>query len=61
MQTYKFRIAELNIRIVIANDAYNGMKLMYSMQPFMVDEHDDELFFQLIVDDNLSCFLYFFL
>lgn len=54
MQTYKFRIAELNIRIVITNDAYNGMKLMPSMQPFIVDEHDDELFFQLIVDDSLA-------
>lgn len=54
MQTYNFRIAEFNIRINFADSEANGMHLLRSFEPFMVEELEGELFFQLTVDDTFK-------
>lgn len=54
MQTYNFKIAELNIRIIFAESKKNSIKLLPSFAPFSTEECDGELFFQLTVYDQLS-------
>ena len=54
METYFFRIAELNIRINFQNSDVNGMHLLPSFMPFAVESNEDDLFFQLTVDDTLK-------
>lgn len=54
METYYFRIAELNIRINFQNSDVNGMHLLPSFMPFAVESNGDDLFFQLTVDDTLK-------
>lgn len=54
METYFFRIAELNIRINFQNSDVNGMHLLPSFMPFAVESNGDDLFFQLTVDDTLK-------
>lgn len=54
METYYFRIAELNIRINFQNSDLNGMHLLPSFMPFAVESNGDDLFFQLTVDDTLK-------
>lgn len=54
MQTYNFKIAELNIRIIFAESKKNSIKLLPSFAPFSMEECDGELFFQLTVYDQLS-------
>ena len=54
METYYFRIAELNIRINFQNSDVNGMHLLPSFMPFAVESIGDDLFFQLTVDDTLK-------
>ena len=54
MQTYNFKIAELNIRIIFAESKKNSIKLLPSFAPFCTEECDGELFFQLTVYDQLS-------
>lgn len=54
MQTYNFKIAELNIRIIFAESKKNSIKLLLSFAPFSTEECDGELFFQLTVYDQLS-------
>ncbi len=54
MQTYNFKIAELNIRIIFAESKKNSIKLLPSFAPFSTEECDGVLFFQLTVYDQLS-------
>ena len=54
METYNFKIAELNIRIIFAESKKNSIKLLPSFAPFSTEECDGELFFQLTVYDQLS-------
>ena len=54
MQTYNFKIAELNIRIIFAESKKNSIKLLPSFAPFSTEECDGALFFQLTVYDQLS-------
>ncbi|WP_273412860.1 hypothetical protein [Prevotella aurantiaca] len=54
MQTYNFKIAELNIRIIFAESKKNSIKLLPSFAPFSTEECDGELFFQLTIYDQLS-------
>lgn len=49
-----FRIAEHNIRIVFEDSEINSLALIDSFQPFKVDKTDEDLLFQLTVDDNLQ-------
>ncbi len=49
-----FRIAENNIRIVFEDSEINSLALIDSFQPFKVDKTDEDLLFQLTVDDNLQ-------
>lgn len=49
-----FRIAEHNIRIVFEDSEINSLALIDSFQPFKVDKTDEDLLFQLNVDDNLQ-------
>lgn len=51
---YNFRIAGHGIRIIFA-DGRNNMSLLPSFDPFHVDAlNDDELLFELVVDDSLA-------
>lgn len=51
---YNFRIADHGIRIIFA-DGRNDMSLLPSFNPFQVDSlNDDELLFELVVDDRLA-------
>ena len=54
MQTYNFKIAELNIPIIFAESKKNSIKLLPSFAPFSTEECDGVLFFQLTVYDQLS-------
>lgn len=49
-----FRIAEHNIRIVFEDSEINSLALIDSFQPFKVDKTDEDLLFQLTIDDNLQ-------
>lgn len=49
-----FRIAENNIRIVFEDSEINSLALIDSFQPFKVDKTDEDLLFQLTIDDNLQ-------
>ncbi len=49
-----FRIAEHNIRIVFEDLEINSLALIDSFQPFKVDKTDEDLLFQLTIDDNLQ-------
>jgi hypothetical protein len=52
--TNNFRIADLNVRIIFKESRYNSMRLLPSFEPFRVGQFtDDDLFFQLTVDDSL--------
>lgn len=54
MTQHLFRIAELNVRLVFEESKYNSMLLLPSFEPFRVDHFDDDdLFFQLTIDDTL--------
>lgn len=49
-----FRIAEFNIRIIFRDTHINNMRLLPSFESFRVEEAlENELFFQLVVDDTL--------
>ncbi|MCH4147226.1 MAG: hypothetical protein LKG25_03870 [Prevotella sp.] len=50
----EFSIAELHVRIIFKNSAYNDMRLLPSFEPFRISESHDELFFQLTIDDSLK-------
>lgn len=51
---HHFRIAEFGIRIVFDGPGPNSMQLLPSLEPFRVEATtDDELLFQLTVDDTL--------
>jgi len=50
-----FRIAELNIRIIFKESAYNSIRLLPSFEPFRVENFtEDGLFFQLTIDDSIK-------
>lgn len=52
-----FRIAELNVRIIFEDSRWNSMYLLPSFGPFRVDHfEDDDIFFQLTVDDTLCAY-----
>lgn len=49
-----FRIADFNLRVVFAPGSDNSVSLLPSFAPFAVDRFaDDDLLFQLTVDDSL--------
>lgn len=48
-----FKIADHHIRIIFNESEYNDMRLLPSFEPFK-SKNDDELFFELTVDDNLQ-------
>lgn len=48
-----FRIAELNIRIIFQDTHINNMGLLHSFEPFKVAPIEDDLFFQITVDDSI--------
>lgn len=53
--TNLFYIAELNIKIIFKESHYNNMRLLQSFEPFRVKDFiNDNLFFQLTIDDNLK-------
>ena len=52
--THLFRIADFNLRIIFKSGQGNSMSLLPSFTPFAVDHFDDDnLLFQLTVDDSL--------
>ena len=53
MQAHNFKIAELNVRIVFADNEKNSIKLLPSFAPFSTEAFKEDLFFQLTVDDQL--------
>lgn len=51
---HHFRIADFNLRIIFKAGDGNSMSLLPSFAPFAVDHFDDDdLLFQLTIDDNL--------
>lgn len=50
---HHFNIAELNVRIVFNDTRVNNMKLIPSFETFRRKEPQDDLFFQLTVDDSI--------
>ncbi|MCI6671085.1 MAG: hypothetical protein MSG77_00830 [Prevotella sp.] len=52
MQTYKYRIADLNVLITFIHSKIDGTLLLESLEPFRVEELDGELLFELLVDDS---------
>lgn len=53
MQAHNFKIAELNVRIVFADNEKNSIKLLPSFALFSTEAFKEDLFFQLTVDDQL--------
>lgn len=54
MAAHLFRIAGLNVRIVFTKGQRNDMRLLPSLEPFLVESFGEEpVFFQLTVDDTL--------
>ena len=54
-QRYLFRIADFYVRVIFKESSVNGLQLLSSMLPFMLEEDTEEsLLFQLTVDDELS-------
>lgn len=53
MEIHNFCVAEHLLRIVFADTSINNMSLLRSFEPFRVNTSDEEVFFQLTVDDTL--------
>lgn len=53
MQVHNFRVAELSIRIAFAESEKNNIKLLPSFLPFSSEVSNNDLFFQLTVDDSI--------
>ena len=53
MEIHHFCVAEHYLRIVFADTSINNMSLLRSFEPFRVSASDEEVFFQLTVDDTL--------
>lgn len=53
MQVHNFRVAELSIRIAFAESDKNNIKLLPSFLPFSAEVSNNDLFFQLTVDDSI--------
>ena len=52
-EVHLFRVAELNVRIEIADADVNSISLLKSFEPFRVDSHEgEEVFLTFIVDDT---------
>ncbi|MDD7258263.1 MAG: hypothetical protein PUH24_08370 [Prevotellaceae bacterium] len=51
-----FRIADFNVSIGFKKGQTNGMHLLPSFEPFRMEHNGHELFFQLMVDDQLQPF-----
>ena len=54
MQVHNFRVAELSIRIAFAESEKNNIKLLPSFLPFSAEVSNNDLFFQLTVDDSIK-------
>ena len=53
MQVHNFRVAELSIRIAFAESEKNNIKLLPSFLPSVQRYLNNDLFFQLTVDDSI--------
>ena len=52
-EVHLFRVAELNVRIEIADADVNSISLLKSFEPFRVDSHEgEEVFLTFIIDDT---------
>ena len=54
MDINDFKIADFNVRIIFEESHINTMSLLPSFEPFRQDRTSEDLFFQLIVDDQLK-------
>lgn len=54
MVAYDFRIAELSVRIKFQKTDVNDIHLLPSFRPFLTNSIDNEILFQLTVDDTLQ-------
>ncbi|MBR1400545.1 MAG: hypothetical protein IJ562_03010 [Prevotella sp.] len=54
MNVNHFRIADFNVRIAFKESHINDMRLLPSFEPFRQESTDDDLFFQITVDDELK-------